>query len=227
MKRNRSTGAIFALLIGLGAQVCTAHAASETFTSPEEASRALYQAVRGDDHDALTRILGADNQFIAGDDAAQERREREQFARKYDQMHRLVGQSHGTSVLYVGAENWPFPFPLVKENTAWHFDPETGMEEVLARRIGKNELAAIAVSRALISRADDDRPAPIYGYYFREIPGEQTVVAYPAQYGVTGVMTFLAGPDNLVFEKDLGPNTAEAAKTIEQPESLSTWHRVE
>jgi hypothetical protein len=227
MKRNRSIGAIFALLIGLGTQVCTAHAAGETFASPEEASRALYQAVRDDNEQALTRILGAGNEFVSGDDPVQERREREQFTRKYDQMHRLVRASGGGTILYVGAENWPFPFPVVQESGAWHFDAKAGMEEVLARHVGENEFAAIAASRALISRNDDDRPAPIDGYYFRKIPGQQTVVAYPAKYGVTGIMTFLAGPDNLVFEKDLGPNTAEAAKTIEQPDSLSTWHRVE
>jgi hypothetical protein len=227
MKRNRNIGAIFALLIGLSAQICTAHAAGETFPSPEEASRALYQAVRDDNEQALTSILGAGNEFVSGDDPVQERREREHFARKYDQMHRLVRASGGSTILYVGGENWPFPFPLVQESGAWHFDAKVGMEEVLARRIGENELAAAAACQALISRNDDDRPAPLYGYYFRRIPGQQTVVAYPAKYRETGVMTFLAGPDTLVFEKDLGPDTAEAAKTIEQPDSLSTWHRVE
>jgi len=227
MMRNRSIGAIFALLSGLVGHVCTAQAAGDTFPSPEAASHALYQAVRDDNEQALTSILGAGNEFVSGDDPAQERREREQFARKYHQMHRLVRTSGGSTILYVGAENWPFPFPLAQESGAWHFDAKAGMEEVQARRVGENELAAIAASRALVSQNDDDRRAPIYGYYFRRLPGQQTVVAYPAEYRVTGVMTFLAGPDDLVFEKDLGPNTAEAAKTIEQPDSLSTWHRVE
>jgi hypothetical protein len=101
------------------------------------------------------------------------------------------------------------------------------MEEVLARHIGENELAAIATSRALVTQADDARAAPLDGYYFRRLPGQKTVVAYPAEYRVTGVMTFLAGPEDRVLEKDLGPDTVEAAKAIEQPDSLSSWHRVE
>ena len=227
MRRNSSIGTIFALLIGMVGHVCTAQAASETFPSPEAASHALYQAVRDNNEQALIRLLGAGNEFVSGDDPMQERREREHFAGKYQQMHRLVRASGGSTILYVGAENWPFPFPLVQESGAWHFDAKAGMEEVRARRVGENELAAIAASRALVSQNHDDRPAPLYGYYFRRLPGQQTVVAYPAEYGVTGVMTFLAGPDDLVFEKDFGPNTAEAAKTIERPDSLSTWHRVE
>jgi hypothetical protein len=227
MMRNHSVFALFALLAGLAGHVCTAQAAGETFPSAEAASQALYQAIREDNEQALTGILGAGNEFVSGDDPAQERREREQFARKYAQMHRLARASDGSTILYVGAENWPFPFPLVQESAAWHFDATVGMEEVLARRIGENELAAIATSRALASRADDARPAPLYGYYFRRLPGQKTVVAYPAQYRVSGVMTFLAGPDDRVFEKDLGPDSVAAAKAIVQPDSLSSWHRVE
>src|SRR3979490_883403 len=143
--RNLKISAIFALLIALYAQLCAAQqAASATFASAEEASRALYQAARSNDQPALAKILGADNEFVSGQDQAEERREREQFARKYDEMHRLVREADGSLVLHVGAENWPFPFPLVRENATWHFDPEAGMEEVLARRIGEDELAAIA-----------------------------------------------------------------------------------
>jgi hypothetical protein len=227
MTRNGGIGAAFALLVGLAAQVCTAQAAGDTFPSAEAASQALYQAVRDDNAQALTSILGAGNELVSGDDAAQERREREHFARKYAQMHRLARASDGSTTLYVGAENWPFPFPLVQESGAWHFDATVGMEEVLARHIGENELAAIATSRALVTQADDARAAPLDGYYFRRLPGQKTVVAYPAEYRVTGVMTFLAGPEDRVLEKDLGPDTVEAAKAIEQPDSLSSWHRVE
>jgi hypothetical protein len=227
MRNGSSIFALFALLAGLAGHVCAAQTASDTFPSAEAASQALYQAVRDDNAQALTGILGAGNELVSGDDPAQERREREHFARKYGQMHRLVRASDGSTTLYVGAENWPFPFPLVQENGAWRFDATRGTEEMLARRIGENELAAIATSRALVSRADDARPAPLYGYYFRRLPGQKTVVAYPAQYRVSGVMTFLAGPDDRVFEKDLGPDSVAAAKAIVQPDSLSSWHRVE
>jgi hypothetical protein len=240
--RNVKISAIFALLIALYAQLCTAQqqATSATFASAEEAGRALYQAVRSDDENALTRILGADNEFISGGDRAQERREREQFARKYDEMHRLVNEADGILVLYVGAENWPFPFPLVHEQAGWRFDAVAGMEEVLARRIGHDELAAMAVSRALatgkaeaqpnggllVNVGSDGREVPFHGYYFRKLPGDK-IVAYPAEYRVTGVTTFVAGPDNVVYETDLGPDTVEAAKAIRHADATAKWHRVE
>src|SRR5258708_2090463 len=147
--RNLKISAIFALLIALYAQLCAAQQpASATFASAEEASRALYQAARSNDQAALAKILGPDNASVSGQDQAEERREREQFARKYDEMHRLVGEADGSLVLYVGAENWPFPFPLVQEKASWHFDPEGGMQEVLARRIGGGGLVPIATARA-------------------------------------------------------------------------------
>jgi len=239
--RNVKISAIFVLLIALYAQVCAAQQAPGAgFASAEDAGRALYEAVRSNDQTALAAILGADNQFVSGDDPAQERREREHFARKFDEMHRLVRESDGTQVLYVGAENWPFPFPLTQDGAGWHFDAKAGMEEVLARRIGEDELAAIATARALATQKEekpqaggllvnvgnDDREVPFYGYYFRRLD-PQKVIAYPAQYRVTGVMTFVAGADNVVFEKDLGLRTAEVARTMERLDSPSTWRRFE
>ena len=232
--RKLSIGAMLALLIAVYAKIC---AAGETFASAEEASRALYQAVRDDNEDALARILGAGNELVSSEDPLQERRDREQFARKYDQMHRLAREPGGGTILYIGAENWPFPFPLVEENAAWHFDADAGMEEVLARRIGKNELAAITTSRALlqpqtsgalpVNAGNDDRAVAFDGYYFRRLQGRETVIAYPAEYGATGIMTFLADSKDGVREKDLGPGTAELARNIKKMDSSSTWHRVE
>ncbi len=225
--RNLKISAIFALLIALYAQLCAAQqTASATFASAEEASRALYQAARSNDQAALAKILGADNEFVSGQDPAQERREREQFARKYDEMHRLVGEADGTLVLYVGAENWPFPFPL--ENAAWHFDPEAGMDEVLARRIGEDELAAIASARAVATGKGQAQPngVPFHGYYFRRLAGDK-IAAYPAEYRVTGVLTFIAGPDAVVYEKDLGPDTAEAVRAMRNSDSTASWYRIE
>jgi hypothetical protein len=116
------------------------------------------------------------------------------------------------------------------------------MEEVLARRIGDNELAAIATGRALATHAQDERSqtaaqllvnvgndgrtVPFHGYYFRRLPGQQELVAYPAEYQSTGVMTFLIGKDDVVYEKDLGADTAELATNISKVDSTSTWHRV-
>jgi len=226
--RNLKISAIFALLIALYAQLCAAQqAASATFASAEEASRALYQAVRSNDQAALAKILGADNEFVSGQDPARERREREHFARKYDEMHRLVGAADGTLVLHVGAENWPFPFPLVQENATWRFDAEAGMDEVLARRIGEDELAAIASARALATGKAVAQPnGEVHGYYFRRLAGDR-IAAYPAEYRVTGVLTFIAGPDAVVYEKDLGPDTAKAVAAMRNADSTASWRRIE
>jgi len=227
--RNVNIGAIFALLIALYAQLCTAQqAGNATFASAEEASRALYQAARSNDQAALAKILGADNEFVSGQDQAEERREREQFARKYDEMHRLVGEADGTLVLYVGAENWPFPFPLVRENATWRFDPEAGMDEVLARRIGEDELAAIASARALATGKGQAQlnGVPFHGYYFRRLASDK-IAAYPAEHRVTGVLTFIAGPDGVVYEKDLGPDTAKAVTAMRNSDSMASWRRIE
>src|SRR5467141_1942546 len=221
--RNLKISAIFALLIALYAQLCAAQqTASATFASAEEASRALCQAVRSNDQAALAKILGADNEFVSGQDPAQERREREQFARKYDEMHRLVGEADGSLVLYVGAENWPFPFPLVQENATWRFDPEAGMDEVLARRIGEDELAAIASARALATGKGPAQPNGelLHGYYFRRLAGDR-IAAYPAEYRVTGVLTFIAGPDAVVDEKGLGRDTAQAVLAMRNFDSTA------
>jgi hypothetical protein len=108
----------------------------------------------------MTSILGAGKELISLGDEAQDQLERERFTRKYQEMHRLVREPDATTVLYIGAENWPFPIPLVSENGAWHFDAKIGMEEVLFRRIGENEVTAIEACRAL---AADKEPKGFVG----------------------------------------------------------------
>src|SRR5919197_1368483 len=194
MMRNQTVSAAFALLMALSAGSATAQtAATQSFPTAEQAVRALYDAVRKDDRNALTKILGAGNDLVGAEDPDEDRRDRERFVHKYDEMHRLVREGDLT-VLYIGAENWPFSFPLVEQNARWHFDAKAGMEEVLARRIGENELAAIATSRALASEKQDNLPpadaalrvnvgedqlVAFHGYYFRRLPGGQEVLAYP------------------------------------------------
>ena len=87
----------------------------------------------------MTEILGAGKELVSSDDDVQDKSERERFTRKYQEMHRLVREPDATTVLYIGAENWPFPIPLVSTDGAWSFDAKAGMEEVLFRRIGENE----------------------------------------------------------------------------------------
>ena len=118
-------------------------ATAETFPSAEQAARALYLAARTNDQEALSKILGTDKEAVSSEDPIADQAERERFVRKYQEMHRLVRDADGADILHIGAENWPFPFPLVSENGAWHFDASAGMEEVVLRRIGEDELAVI------------------------------------------------------------------------------------
>jgi hypothetical protein len=116
----------------------------KTFSSPAEASNALFQAATNEDEKALEAILGG-KEITSSSDEVEDKLEREQFTQKYQEMHRLVREANGSTVLYIGAENWPFPIPLVSGNGAWYFDSKTGMEEIKFRRIGENEATAIQV----------------------------------------------------------------------------------
>jgi hypothetical protein len=121
-----------------------------TFPSAEAASHALFVAVQSDNEQAVTQVLGGETELVSTDDSAEDKLEREHFAEKYEEMHRLVREPDGTTVLYVGAENWPFPIPLASKAGAWYFDAATGKAEVLFRRIGENEATAIETCHALV-----------------------------------------------------------------------------
>lgn len=254
-----AASAIVALLVAGHAQSCLAQQASqETFPSAEAASGALYSAVQHNDENSVMAVLGAGQELIHADDV-EDKLLHDQFVRKYQQMHRLVREPDGTTVLYIGAENWPFPVPLVSANGAWHFDSQAGLMEVLFRRIGENEMNAIQACHALVmagrqersrSEGDDASGAllanarrgksqtPYYGYYFRILtpPGQNApgrakrnvaaVVAYPAEYRSSGVMTFMIGADDVVYEKDLGPNTVKIASAIAAHSPDPSWRPV-
>jgi hypothetical protein len=168
---------------------------SRSFPSPGEASDALFQAAQKGDEAALEAILGAGKEVTSSSDEEEDKLEREQFSQKYQEMHRLVQEPDGRTVLYIGAENWPFPIPLVSRNGAWYFDSDRGKQEILFRRIGENETTAIQVceefaiaSNAADAKADSQDPItrfaqslastgaanadskganPFHGYYFR------------------------------------------------------------
>jgi hypothetical protein len=167
----------------------------KTFSSAAEASNALFQAAQRGDEQSLEAILGAGKEVTSSNDEVEDKLEREQFTQKYQEMHRLVREADGSTVLYLGAENWPFPIPLASKNGAWYFDSKTGTEEIKFRRIGENEATAIAVceefamaknaadikatSEDPITRfaeslasptavnADNKEPILFHGYYFR------------------------------------------------------------
>lgn len=244
------------LILGV-AQPTLAQTQQKTFASPDQATQALYDAVRGEDNRAVQGILGAAELTSSGNDD-EDKLEREHFAKKYDEMHRLVREADGSTVLYVGAENWPFPIPLVESKGRWRFDSDFGTLEVRAREIGENEMTAIEICQAVskLSSPDADKtsanpgtnepvvefarslvssesadPAPskpFQGYYFRVSKGrsgDPSLVAYPAEYGASGVMTFVLAR-GIVYQRDLGEQTATAAQKI-QGKPKAKWNQVQ
>ena len=129
----------------------------QTFPSAEAASDALFLAAQSGNQQVLVGILAGGKELVSAGDEAEDKIDREQFAQKYRQMHRLVRQSDGTTVLYVGAENWPFPVPLVSRASVWYFDAKAGAQEIRFRRLGENEYTAIDTCHALVQASK--RPA--------------------------------------------------------------------
>jgi hypothetical protein len=123
----------------------------QTFASVEEAGRALFTAMQAPDDRALLGIFGpAGNDIVSSGDPIEDLDARTGFTTKYEEMHRFVTEPNGTVSLVVGAENWPFPIPLVSKEGAWYFDTAAGKDEILFRRIGKNELSAIQACSDLV-----------------------------------------------------------------------------
>jgi hypothetical protein len=123
----------------------------QVFHSPEEASAALFAAAQQTDNRALLGVLGpAGKDLVSSGDPAEDRKGRDNFVAKYKQMHRVATEHSGVMILYVGAENWPLPIPLVEKHSVWYFDTNIGRGEILARRVGGNELAAINVCYQLV-----------------------------------------------------------------------------
>jgi len=278
----------------------------ETFSSASEACKALVTAIEKNHQPELLKVLGVNaKDIVSSGDDAEDQSDREQFLEKYKQMHRLVTEPDGTTTLYIGAENWPTPIPLAHRDKEWYFDTAAGKQEILYRRVGKNELAAIQVCGQLVDaekeyysqphggspahqyaekftsdpgkqnglywetgsnataspigplvavaanegypQAPDRNLQPFQGYYFRILKaqgakapggahsyiedGKMTrgfaFVAYPAEYRSSGVMTFVVNQDGIVFEKDLGPRTAEIAQSMKHYDPDSTWRKTD
>ncbi|HJS88506.1 MAG TPA: DUF2950 domain-containing protein, partial [Steroidobacteraceae bacterium] len=146
---------LLALCTAMGAVVvataATSPAAQARFATPEEAVDALVSAARSGRTAVLARILGpAGASLIRSGDAVADRSARQRFVAAYDQHHRIELEGSAKAVLIVGAESWPMPIPLVHTASGWQFDTAAGREEILDRRIGRNELAVIQVCRAYV-----------------------------------------------------------------------------
>ncbi|WP_439544070.1 DUF2950 domain-containing protein [Hyphomicrobium sp.] len=285
---------------------CAASAAptkQATFASPQEAAEALVAAVRSGDAADIVKVLGPDGRAIASSgDAVADASARERFVAAYDEQNQIRQAGDGPLTLYLGHDDYPFPLPLVSADGKWRFDTAAGAEEILDRRIGENELAAIEVMRAYVdaqreyaetdwdgkgaqyarrllsrenvkdglywptaegepesplgplvaeARAEGYRkkrrePEPYHGYLFRVLTaqgphasggartyivngrmiGGFALIATPAEYGNSGVKTFVVDQDGVVFEKDLGENTPPAANSIEAFNPESGWSSV-
>ena len=265
---------------------------SKGFPSAHAAAEALCAAARKNDTTDMLVILGPDArdlfEGLSEHEGATE--DRQLFVQKYEQMHRLVREPDNTVALYVGPENWPLPIPLVHYNGAWYFDPALGKQEILYRQLGRNEMEALNVSRALIDAekeyfaiahqytnkfvstsnthdglywpsTDNANRSPIgrylaqagvtdsidgrtcfHGYFYRillQVPvgpdGDSknsnanniVILAFPAQYRVSGVKTFVVDQNGNAYEKDLGPTSNSQAIAITSTHLDNTWDKVE
>jgi len=291
ISRTCASALVCALLaLALPALSSAQRAGPRTFATAEEAVTALIDAARSGNLDDLLAIFGPDAQaLIASSDPATARRNREVFTVAVAEGWRLVDEAK-RKTLVIGNEDWPFPVPLIKQGNRWRFDTAAGKDEVLARRIGRNELATIETCLAYVTaqrryaqkghdgkpggvyaakfRSDPGRedglywptargqqpsplgelvgqaaeegrplasgsapPAPMHGYYFKiltyvvngELSGGFALVAWPAQYDVTGVMTFIVNHDGVVLQKDLGPDTGTAARSMTLYNPDASW----
>jgi Protein of unknown function (DUF2950) len=141
----------------------------KTFSSPEEAGKAFVTAAQNNDEKALLEILGPDGkQIISSGDSIEDAENRANFARRYEEMHRFVRETDGTVTLYIGAENWPAPIPLVMKGNVWFFDTEAGKREILFRRVGRNEMSAIRICEGLVN-AQKEYYATQHNEYAKQI----------------------------------------------------------
>jgi hypothetical protein len=311
-RRSTTTATLMALtgvtLMTLVSCTRTAPApSSRGFATPEDAVRALIEAAKAGTLENVVALFGPDAKELAdSSDPATARHNRDVFAVAAAEQWQLIDQGSERKVLVVGNERWPFPVPLAKDASGWRFDTAAGKEEVLARRIGRNELAVVRICRTYVAaqqlyaqrghdgqpaglyartfRSDPGRenglfwpsgpgqkrsplgdlvataaaegrpigrdgpqPSPFHGYYFKiltaqgpaaaggakdyvvdgRMSGGFALVAWPAQYDVTGIMTFVVNSDGIVREKDLGPETDGAARTMTLHNPDGSWGTVQ
>jgi len=151
------------------------------FTSPEEAVDALVAAVKSDDPKALLAVLGPDGKRVAeSGDTVADREGRERFVASYEEKHQITKQSDTEAVLSTGKDDWPLPIPIVKDASGWRFDTKAGEQEILARRIGRNELDTIQTMLAIVDaqreyyERDPDKSGLLhYAQYFISTKGKR------------------------------------------------------
>jgi hypothetical protein len=283
------------------AALSPAHA-QQSFSSAEAAAEALASAAKVGDRAAVMTVLGPGAApIVSSGDPVADADGRKQFVTAYDAKHQIALEGDSKAIMVIGPNDYPFPIPLVRTKSGWQFDAASGRDEILARRIGRNELDVIQSCLAYVDAQNDyadmmrdgavapyaqrivsspgkkdglywpaaageqQSPlgevaaaastqgyaldgggAPYHGYYFKiltrqgpaadggahnyiaggKMIGGFALVAYPAEYGNSGVMTFMVNHDGIVFQKDLGNNTAKLARAITSFNPDSTWKKV-
>jgi len=277
----------------------------KAFGAPEEAMKALADAAQAGDLKGMIAILGPEGEdIISSGDAVADKNTLAQFVKAYQETVYFVKEKGDRVSVIMGNDYWPFPIPIVKKGEGWVFDTKEGREEVLNRRLGRNELNAIQACSAYVDaqreyastdrerdgiiqyaqkvwsdpyrrnglyweategevpsplgplaaeaaaegyRRAADKPKPFHGYYYKILKGQGksapggayqyvinghmvagfALVAWPAEYNVSGVMTFIVNQNGTVYQKDLGPKTAEIAKTMTLYNPDRTWKRAQ
>jgi hypothetical protein len=277
----------------------------KTFGSPAEAAQALVDALSTSDDPEVEVILGPKGEkLLRSGDLVADDRARWRFLGAYAKKHGIAQENDAKAVLHVGEEDWPLPIPIVRASGAWRFDTAAAADEILNRRIGKNELSAIQVCLAIVDAqreyaavdrdgsgvrafarrmastqgkkdglywptgegegpsplgplaaraaqegyaglAGMDKPEPYHGYFYRiltaqgkdaaggaydylvkgKMIGGFALVAYPARYGVSGIMTFIVNNDGVVYEQDLGQHTHAVARKMAKFNPDKAWRR--
>jgi hypothetical protein len=295
--------AVFSGGCGGSASKPAAPAGPQLFSSQEAAGKAFYDAAKAGDSNAMLTVFGpnAKELILSGDPVADKANE-SKFVASYDQMHRWDELRDGSYILTIGASNYPFPFPLVKNSAGqWSFDSDTAKEEVLARRVGDNELNAMDVLYAMADAQDEyysqprdgsnvnqyaqkfvsdsgkhnglawdvkegepesplgplaakasadgytSSAEPFHGYLYRiltkqgefaedgpedyivngAMTGGYAILAYPAEYRNSGVMTFIITDEGAIYQKDFGAGTAATAKAMDAVNLDASWKLVE
>ena len=177
----------------------------KTFASAAEASHALVAALKAEDESALLSILGPGGKdVVSSGDAVEDKNHRDEFVQKYHQMHRLVMEPDGKTTLYIGAENWPTPIPLAHKGSLWYFDTAAGKQQILYRRIGKNEMAVIQVCHELV-----DAQKEYYGHPHDGDSGSQYAQKFSSDPGKHNGLYWQASAGE--GESPIGPLMASAA----------------
>lgn len=274
-----------------------------TFASPDEAVKALTAAVKKNNDKELVVILGQGSQdLISSGDKVDDMSKRGKYLKAFEEKNSIELVGDDKAMLHIGSQDYQFPIPLIKKSVSWSFDTKAGKEELLCRRIGRNELNVIGVLQAysdaqreyafrdrdsdgvlefaqrlistkgkkdglywddregeeespfgpLIAKAaeegykDRDKMDPFHGYYFRIIKAQGPnakggafdyiakrhmvlgfgLLAYPAKYGASGIMTFIVNQEGVIYQKDLGRKTAKAI-SIKKFDPDESWEKVE